>query len=114
MSIYEAPPRPVEPAEYPKYIHVEGELYVISGFSQHKNLAIEHGILERVEELKMQGSDDVDAGLVEIEGGTITIFEGGSDTLGIPVPGKYNPAKEKTIVAFQQKSPGYEVILMED
>ena len=92
-----------------KFIRIGDEIYIIGeeeeGLVFHRELAQKHKVLEKVEDLRTVRPDDLDGGMIYIQGKIVRIGSS-SDSLGIPLTTK---ARRRTIDKLQDRHPSFSV-----
>lgn len=95
-----------------RFIRVENRLYTGEPDDEsvtHKELAKQDGLLETIQRLKKENPREVDAGRYIVSGNDIVVT-GDSLTLGIPDEFVETEVRNKTVVLFENHSPGCNII----
>src|SRR5581483_7528132 len=110
MPPYRGPERS-NPYYAVKFIRTGSRLFVakINEPIEHRDLARKDGILDQVEQLRLEKPLDVDAGLITVVqdypryGGDKIIISGVSSSLAIPTADEAGlDAREQTVIIFQE------------
>ena len=91
--------------EREKFVRIDGDIYVGPQSTEHRDIAIEDGVLDRLNQRRLADPNSVDGGVLgyvpKLDGVNVS---GGSD--GLLLPDRDAPeARSRTVELVQKKNP---------